>query len=381
LKSLSPQKFRKLALSLLAVTSVCVAAGCGGSATKTAAPTQEKTTSPQSGVEKQGNGASAVQQVAMYEGADREQKLVDAAKKEGKLTLYTSMAADDMQKIATSFEQKYGIKVNVWRASSENVLQRAVTEAKAGKFDFDVVETNGPELEAMHREKLLQEVKSPYLKDLIPEAILPHKEWVATRLNIFVQAYNTQKVKKEELPKNYEDLLDPKWKGRIGIEESDIDWLATVTKDMGEDKGIKLFKDVVAQNGVSVRKGHTLLTQMVASGEVPLALTVYNYKSEQMKKDGAPIDWFAIEPAIARPNGEGVAKNAPHPSAAVLFFDYMLNDAQAMLAKSEFVPTNKKIDTNLNKMKMKFADPAATLDENDKWTKIYDETFIKKTAK
>ena len=165
-------------------------------------------------------------------------------------------------------------------------------EARANRFTVDVIETNGPELESMHRENILQLVKSPYLADLIAPAILPHGEWVGTRLNVFVQAYNTKLVKKQDLPKTWEDLANPKWKGKLGIEQEDSDWLAGIFADIGEARARKVFKDIVAANGISVRKGHTLLTQLVVSGEVPLALTVYNYKAEQLKKQGAPIDWF-----------------------------------------------------------------------------------------
>lgn len=327
-------------------------------------------------------GKSSVAEVALYEGADRDQKLVEAAKKEGSLTLYTSMALEDMQKIASAFEKKYGIKVIIWRASSEDVLNRAVTESRAGKFVFDVAETNGPEMEALQREKLLQEVKSPHTKDLMPEAIFPHKEWVATRLNVFVQAYNTNKVKKEELPKTYQDLLDPKWKGRLGIEAEDLDYFAEIVKNMGEEKGLQFWKDLVATNGLSVRKGHTLLAQLVASGEVQFALTVYSYKIDQLKKkDKAPVDWFALDPAVARPNGVGITKRAPHPNAAVLFYDFMITDAQELMGKLNFVATNTKYAKGLDGMKFKFVNPAVVLDENEKWTKLYDEIIIKKGAK
>jgi iron(III) transport system substrate-binding protein len=242
-----------------------------------------------------------------------------------------------------------------------------------------VVETNGPELESLHREKILQEVKSPFLSDLIEPALLPHHEWVGTRLNIFAIAYNTGRVKKAELPKTYQDLLNPKWKGKLGIEAEDLDWFAGVVSDMGEAKGTKLFRDIVATNGISVRKGHTLLANLVASGEVPMALTAYNYKVEQMKNKGAPIDWFTIAPAIARPNGVGVTRHAPHPNAAVLFYDFMISDAQPILLARDFVPTSKKVDTQLNKMPIKFVDPKVVLDENDKWSKLYEEIITKQS--
>ena len=125
-----------------------------------------------------------------------------------------------------------------------------------------------------------------------------------------------------------------------------------------------------------MRKGHTLLTQLVVSGEIALALTVYNYKAEQLKRKGAPIDWFTIGPAIARPNGIGVAKKAPHPHAAVLFYDFEISpEGQKILAARDFVPTSKKVDTLLNKVPMRFVDARVTLDEFQKWAKLYADTF------
>ena len=317
--------------------------------------------------------------VGSYAGADRHQKLVEGAKKEGELNIYTSAQTDDMGALTKAFEAKYGIKVNIWRASSEKVLQRAIQEARGNRNTMDVAETNGPELESMHREKILQQVKSPHHADLIAPAIRPHGEWVGTRLNVFVQAYNTNAVKKEELPKTWEGFLDPKWKGKLGIEQEDSDWLAGQYAELGDAKASKLFRDIVNTNGVSVRKGHTLLTQLVASGEIPVAFTVYNYKAEQLKQKGAPIDWFHIGPAIARPNGVAVAKKAPHPHAAVLFYDFEISEeGQKILAQRDFVPTNKKVDTPLNKVPMKFVDARVVLDEYEKWTKTYEDIFIKK---
>jgi iron(III) transport system substrate-binding protein len=321
-------------------------------------------------------GTATAAEVALYEGPDRLQKLVEGAKNEGELTIYTSAQSNDLGAVVEAFEKKYGIKASVWRAGSEAVLNRAVQENRAGRFTVDVVETNGPELESMHREQILQLVKSPYHADLITPAIRPHGEWVGTRLNVFVQAYNTKLVKKEELPKTWEDLLAPQWKGRLGIEQEDSDWLAGVFGDIGEERGKKVFKELAASNGISVRKGHTLLTQLVVSGEVPLALTVYNYKAEQLRGEGAPIDWFTIGDAIARPNGVGVARRAPHPHAAVLFYDFELSEeGQRIIAGRDFVPTSKTIDTPLNKVPMKFVDARVTLDEYDKWKNLYTDLF------
>ncbi|MGH9257329.1 MAG: ABC transporter substrate-binding protein [Vicinamibacterales bacterium] len=314
--------------------------------------------------------------LAVYEGADRLQRLIDGAKREGEITIYTSAQTTDLGPVVEAYEKKYGIKASIWRAGSEAVLNRALQEARAGRHTVDVVETNGPELESLSREQILQLVKSPHHTDLIAPAIRPHGEWVGTRLNVFVQAYNTKLVKKEELPKTWEELADPRWKGRLGIEQEDSDWLAGISGEIGAERAAKVFRQIVAANGVSVRKGHTLLTQLVASGEVPLALTVYNYKAEQLRREGAPIDWFTIGNAIARPNGVGVARNAPHPHAAVLFYDFELSEeGQTIIAEREFVPTSRKIDTPLNKVPMTFVDARVSIDEYDKWKNLYTDLF------
>ena len=137
---------------------------------------------------------------------------------------------------------------------------------------------------------------------------MPHREWVGTRLNLFVQAWNTQAVRREALPQRYEDLADARWKGKLGIETEDSDWFATVVKDMGEERDLALFRRIVATNGISVRKGHSLLAGLVASGEVPFALTVYSHNAEKLKQRGAPIDWYASPPAIARAKGAAIAR-------------------------------------------------------------------------
>ena len=322
--------------------------------------------------------AAAAQHPATYEGADREARLVAGAKKEGELLMYTSGQAEDFNVLAKAYEKKYGVKVTMWRAGSEKVLQRAVTEARGGRYSVDVVETNGPELEMLQREGLAQAVKSPHLADIIPAAKQPHGEWVGTRLNVYALAYNTKAVKKDELPKRYEDLADARWKGRLGIEADDSEWLAGLAAQFGEVYVVELFKNIVQKNGISVRRGHTLLTQLVVSGEVPLALTVYNYKAEQFKNDGAPIDWFVIGKAVARPNGVAVMKRAPHPHAAVLWYDFELSEeAQRVLAKRDFVPTNRKVDTPLNKVPLLVVDPKVMLEQQAKWTKLYEELFVK----
>jgi iron(III) transport system substrate-binding protein len=322
----------------------------------------------------QAKPGASVADIAQMQGPNRRQALIDGAKKEGEVTIYA--VTPGMPKIVAEFTKKYGIKVNLWRASSENVLQRVVTEGHAGRAELDVVQNSSPEIEATRREKLLQAVNSPYLADMIAQAVPAHKEWVGYAVNEYIQAYNTNKIKKEDLPKSYQDLLDPKWKGKLGIEQEDYSWFAGVLKQLGQEKGLKLFKDIVATNDISVRKGHTLLGQMVASGEVPLALTLYSYNPDQMKDKGAPVEGFVIGQPIAVFQSMAIMKKAPHPNAAVLFYDFMLTDAQQMMYDDHAVVTSKKFAGVLKTASMTFIDPAAALDQDAKWSQTYDDVFM-----
>ena len=314
-----------------------------------------------------GAGAQTLQQLAMSTDEGRHQRLVEGAKKEGSLLFYTTTPVEYATLLIEPFEKKYGVKVNVWRARSELILQRVVNEARAGKVVADVIASIAPPMEALYRENLLQEVASPRHKELIPSAVPAHRAWASTLQYVFVQAYNTTKVSKSELPKTYQDLLAPKWKSRLAIEGSDHEWVSSVIKDMGEANGTKFFNDLATGNGMSVRAGHPLLTNLVASGEVPLALTVYQYSVEQAKKKGSPIEWFVIEPAVTIADAMAVSKKAPHPHAALLFYDYLLSEeAQKIIGKIGYYATSTKVEPPMKNVRLKVLDPGIVLDDQDK---------------
>jgi iron(III) transport system substrate-binding protein len=314
--------------------------------------------------------------IADDNGADRSARIVAGAKKEGVVNVYTSETVDDLAALSAAFQGKYGVKVNAWRGSAENILQRTVVEARGGRFDVDAIETGATTMESLEREQLLQPVSSPAFADLKPQAIRPHHEWIGTRYNVFVAAYNTGLVNKADLPKRYEDLAQPKWNGKLGIEAESSDWFGALVGALGEERGLALFRKIVAENGMSARKGHTLLANLVVSGEVPLALSTYLYKVAQLKARGAPIDWLGIPPVVARFEGAGVARRAPHPYAAMLYLDFMLSDAQAILAKRHFSPASAKVAPSPDAAlpagtQPIFLDPAKALDQGQKWSKTY----------
>ncbi len=318
----------------------------------------------------------AIERLSALKGAEREKVLLEQAKAEGFLMLYSSMQTASIVNLQKAFEAKYKVPVKYWRGGSEDILRRSVVEAKAGRDDVDVFESDGPVLETMHREGLLAPVMSPYADDLIPQALRPHREWVATRVNIFAAVFNSKLIAKEEAPTSYESLLSPKWKGKLGIEVDDYDWFGSLAHVLGEAKVISLFREIKAVNGFSLRKGHTLLTNLVAAGEVPLGLTVYLQNIDVAKKAGAPVEPLLLDPIIARPNGVAVARKPPHPHAALLFYDFVISaEGQEALRQREFIPTSTKVESALSGLKVYFEDPALQLDEGDKWQKLFRETI------
>lgn len=312
----------------------------------------------------------------MYSGPDREKKLIEGARKEGRVNIYTSLNTRDAGPLTEAFEKKYGIKTALWRSGSEKVLQRAVTEARSGRFAVDVLETNGPEMEALYREKLLAEFNSPHFKDFPPAAFPAHRHYVADRFNFFVIGYNTKLVKPEDVPKSYQDLLSPKFTGRVGIESGDSDWFAAMVKTLGEEKGLEFFRQL-AENKPQMRTGHTLLAELLSSGEIALAATIYNHNIEKMARRGAPVQWKALSPTFGRPNAIGVVPQAQNPHAALLFVDFMLsNEGQTMLRDRNRVPASLSVETSLNKFPFQMINPVITLDESEKWERLWSQLFL-----
>jgi len=323
--------------------------------------------------------AASVEEMAAYQGADRTAKLVAAAKAEGgELSVYHVYPA--LTKVMEAFSKKYGIQVKPWRSSSETVLQRLVTESRGNRFDADFVQNNAQENEAACREKLLMEVRSPAQSSLVPEAVPSHHCWVGFAVDVFIAAYNTAKVRKEDLPASYEDLLNPRWKGLIAVEADDSAWFGSLAEVLGEDKAHNLFTNLVANNGLAVRKGHSLLANLVASGEVPLALDTYSWSPEQLKGKGAPIEVHPIAPVMAQFSTIAVLKRAKHPYTALLFYEFLLDEGQKILSDLKFVPTSRKFDAPVLKLPLKFIDPGRAYDNHDKWQRDYESIVIKGAA-
>ncbi|HUP28913.1 MAG TPA: extracellular solute-binding protein [Usitatibacter sp.] len=307
---------------------------------------------------------------------ERDASFLERARKEGAVSLYTSMQLVDSRPLTEAFEKKYGIKVQLWRASGEKIVQRVVTEARGGRFDVDVVETDGAQMEILHREKQLARLQTPSARD-IPASIIPaHGSYIPTRLTLYVLAYNTTRVPPAEAPKSYQDLLQPRWAGRFAVEAADVQWLAAVAKSMGEAEGIAFFRKLGAMKP-GVRSGHTLMSELVAAGEIDMAVDAHVQGVARLKDKGAPIDWRPLQPAFGQPSSVGVAARAPHPTAALLFADFILSkEGQEIIKSRNRVPSSTAVDSPLNKFPYRLIDPAIMLDEWDKWSALWSEIFL-----
>ena len=322
--------------------------------------------------------ACGQQQVAQGPGNfdERTQALVDAARAEGMVSVYSSLPVDVMAELTAAFQAKYGVRAEVWRGGSEEILQRTVAEARAGRNAVDVVETAAAEVEAIARERLLMPVDSPVHAQLIPEATLAGRPWTASRLIVFVTAYNTNLIAPAEAPRTFQDLLDPKWKGRLTVEANDFNWLMGVSDVMGEDAALSLLRNIVAANGISMRDGHGLLTNLIVSGEVALTFTQYYEQAAHARDEGAPIGLAYLSPVIAVPTGLGVLAGAPHPNAAHLFYDFYLTDGQAVLAKFDYVTANLNYRAHMPPdLDLYVTDMAKFIDQYDKWRALHREIF------
>jgi iron(III) transport system substrate-binding protein len=312
-----------------------------------------------------------------YNGPDREQRLIAKAREEGTLALYTSMATTESARLALAFERRYGVKVQLWRALSENVLQRALMEARGHRRAMDVVETNAPEVEALAREQVIAQFDSPHVADLPAWAIPSHRRWFSDRTNLWVTGYNTAKVKRDELPVTLAGFADPAWKGRLSLEATDYDWMYGVIDYMGEERGQEFFRQLSALKP-ELRKGHVLLAQLVAAGELPICLTIYSGNADSIKSKGGPIDWRPIEPLVGRPQALALASNAPHPHAALLFADFVLSpEGMQLLNDLGRVPSSRTQKTLLDQHKYIMIDPVKATDEAPRWEKVWNELFLK----
>ena len=280
--------------------------------------------------------------------ANNHDSLIEAAKKEGSLVLYTSMTVDQAQKLNDAFRVKYPfLQVHMFRAVGERLLTKIMTETQAGRFDFDVVQSAETQAYFLKKRNLLARYHSPETKQLQKGFFDADGFWAAIYMMPNIIAYNTRMVKRSEVPVSDEDLLNPKWRGKIGMDHTKPEWFSWKLKRLGQDKGLAYMKKLGAQE-FKLYSGLTIITGLLAAGEFPLVLNTYIHNAEDAKRKGAPVDWLAQDPVFTKFQPIGVAAKAPHPNAAKLFVDFMLSEeGQRIIASFGRVPTRRAVPTTV----------------------------------
>jgi len=258
--------------------------------------------------------------------ADGQRQLLEGAKKEARMVFYTSVETEFAQILTGGFETKYPfIKTDLFRSTHDKILARLNVERKAGTFAADTLSVG--EFETYHMQKLglMMPYKSPHAA-VYPEGFKDaNGYWTDLYDNLIVSAYNSARVKRDELPKRWEDLLHPRWRKRMVLDQNEDRWFANMLHIMGEKKGMEFMRSLAKQE-VAIRSGRSLITQLLAAGEFDLQIVAYWYRPHLMKKQGAPVDWLGLEPAIVALHPISLVDRAPHPNAAKLFIDYVLSE-------------------------------------------------------
>lgn len=320
----------------------------------------------------------AIGAASAWSQSDEKSKLIEGAKKEGKLVWYTSTNVTESKPLLDDFEKIVpGIKGEIFRASGEKTLNRIITEARANRSDFDIVTIS--EVDALIEAKLLAPYRSPEANSFIPEFKDPKGYWTAVYINYATIGYNPKMVSEKEAPKQWEDLLDSKWKGKISIDQEQYPWYGTLHKSWGRERAQKYMR-ALAKQGIQWRKGHTLIAQLMAAGEFPLGV-VYAHRIEEMKQKGAPVEWVnTVNPIVVTVNAAGISTKPQHPNAAKLFYDYLLSrPAQQRLRSLRRIPARPDIEPfspRMEQSKLKLqVEPSQTGPQFNQTIKEFREVF------
>ena len=326
--------------------------------------------------------AASAPDVAVYRGADRQARLEKAAKAEGEFVWYTSVNAEDIQRVVELFEKRYPfIKAKAVRLNSARIVQRYTAESQAGTFLADILDTSDSRIEFFRRKGMIQPYYTPMAEKFDKRFVQPQGYWVANRVTMLVLGYNIRLVKAAEAPRRYEDLLDPKWKDQISLEREDSHWFMALMDHWGEEKGKAFFQRLRGQKP-KIRTGHTHLAQLIAAGEDPLSPNIHSQGMASGQRRGAPVDWLNLEPVISSSNVSALAKNAPHPHAALLFLDFILNKegGQRVIREVNRIPTHPEVLPNPPRLREGFefinVDPVKYNDRIDHYSKLWHEWFL-----
>lgn len=306
----------------------------------------------------------------------------EKAEAEGKVVFYSTMGSEHTKIFAGAFKQAYPkIDVPFYSTPSSPMAERILTEARTGRFLWDVVLTTPFYMQVFMKRGLIAPYNSPERKYYREGYKDQRALWTSTYTNYSVFGYNGKMVPSPRVPKSHSDLLKPEWRKQIGMDNRPYEWFAAFVNQMGEEKGLA-FMSALAQQEPQLRTGRSLVAQLVAAGETGGSLTGFSQNFENLKSNGAPVDWVALDPVVAYLHPVGLAAKAPNPNAAKLFLDFLLSkQGQEIMRSLQRIPD--RIDTLpatrrlVEGIKPVFP-PPEVLENLDRYIKLFDQRFLGK---
>ncbi len=335
--------------------------------------------------------AATVEEVALLKGPERQKILEQGARKEGKLLWYTTLIVEQLVRpMKAAFEKEYPfIQIEFFRGNSERVAQKMIEEYQARRYDVDLVDGTVT-VALIRRAGFVQRFFSPSLAEYPPELKDPQGYWGVSNLYFMTLGYNTRMVKANEVPKSWEDLLNPKWRGEVIWSTSRGSgapvFIGNILAAMGQRAGMEYLQRLTKQNIAKSTASARALLDLVIAGEYPLVLNIFNHHAVISRKAGAPSEWQPIEPVAAPVHTIGLPKNSPHPHAAMLLIDFILSTkGQKVFQDVNYLPAHPKMPAKEVELKpgggrfkkANYLNPETLVDKGDEWVDIFQKLFVK----
>jgi iron(III) transport system substrate-binding protein len=325
----------------------------------------------------------SVSQLALYQGADREQMLIEGAKREGKLTLYTSHTW--FKTFVKDFEKKYPfIKASQWRNDSKNVIRKTLEETKSGRVLVDVVETTADGMRIINKQGLFQEYYSPEAR-YYPDELKPRGKhgffYLPDRETYDGLGFNTKLIPPAKAPKSLKDLLDPQWKGKMAITSTStgVRWIGNALEALGRE-----YLEKLAEQEIRVQDmAPAALINLIGSGEIPMSPTILDANVTIAKLKGSPVEWRPLEPVVTTVGSAGFMTKAPDPHASLLFIDFLLSqEGQRLMMKGGLWSPREDIGTVQQKFEKIYLDEKYSLEQLQvkftQWQNLLRQLFIQR---
>src|SRR6266545_1011119 len=271
--------------------------------------------------------------------------LVDAAKKEGKVVWYTTLIVNQaIRPLKEAFEKKYpGIELQYARADESPTAAKILAEAQASRLQADIFDGIS-NMVPLKRAGLVVPHGSPSAGKIPADLKDREGYWISILLYVFSPGINTTLVRKEQGPKTYQDLLDPRWRGKMAWNPGSIagalGFVGATLTSMGEARGMEYLKALSAQRIVNIEASSRAILDQVIAGEYPMGLMMFNHHTVISAQKGAPSDWLILEPVPVALDAVAILKDAPHPNAARLLVDFLTSeDGQRVLQKTDYLPS------------------------------------------